>query len=88
MHNPRNNRILASTALALILAIPLVSMAKNDSPIAAAPVPDGCRDTCRDTGRAGFAEAARATATEASEPPAISSGASHEPATSTEQAAQ
>ena len=39
MHNPRyNRRILASTALALVLAVPLVSVAKNDDPsVPAAP---------------------------------------------------
>ncbi len=92
MHNPRNNRILASTALALILAIPLGSMAKNENPPAAAPVAATPAVTPAATLAAMTAEpastqAARATATEASEPPAISSGASPEPATATEQAA-
>ena len=88
MHNPRNNRILASTALALILAIPLGSMAKNENPPAAAPVAATAAATLAATpAEQASTQAARATATEASEPPAISSGASHEPATSTEQAA-
>jgi murein L,D-transpeptidase YcbB/YkuD len=38
MHN-RRYRILASTALALILAVPLVGLAKNNSQPAAVPVP-------------------------------------------------
>ena len=38
MYNPRYNRTLASTALALILAVPLVSVGKNDNPPAAAPM--------------------------------------------------
>jgi hypothetical protein len=38
MYNPRYNGILASTALALILAAPLLSTAKNDEQPAAAPL--------------------------------------------------
>ena len=88
MHNPRNNRILASTALALILAIPLGSMAKNDNPPAAAPVSATPAATLAAMpAEQASTQAARATAIEASEPPAISSGASPEPATATEQAA-
>ena len=87
MYNPRNNRILASTALALILAIPLGSMAKNDNPPAAAPVsatPDAA--LAATAAEQASTQAARANAIEASDPPAISSGASPEPATSKEQA--
>ena len=86
MYHPRNNRILASTALALILAIPLGSMAKNDNPPAAASVsatPDAA--LAATSAEQASTQAARANATEASDPPAISSGAS--PATSKEQAA-
>ena len=75
MHNPRYNRLmLASTALALILAIPLVSMAKNDNPLAVAPMaatPAGETST----------QTTPATAVPADEMPAISNGTSAEPAT-------
>ena len=84
MHNPRYNRvILASTALALILAIPLVGMAKNDNPLAAAPVAAPAAALVEQASP----QTAPATATPADEPRAVSNGTSPEPATSTEQTA-
>ena len=72
MHNPRYNRvIMASTALALILAIPLVGMAKNNSQIAAVPAPPA---------EQAVPESAPATATPANEAPAVSNGAAPEAA--------
>jgi murein L,D-transpeptidase YcbB/YkuD len=80
MHNPRYNRvILASTALALIMAIPLVGMAKNDSQIATAPMAAAPAEQAAP-------QAAPATATPASEPAAISNGTASEPAAAAEQA--
>jgi murein L,D-transpeptidase YcbB/YkuD len=80
MHNPRYNRvILASTALALIMAIPLVGMAKNDSQIATAPM-------AATPAEQAAPQAAPATATPASEPAAISNGTASEPAAAAEQA--
>jgi murein L,D-transpeptidase YcbB/YkuD len=80
MHNPRYNRvILASTALALIMAIPLVGMAKNGSQIATAPM-------AATPAEQAAPQAAPATATPASEPAAISNGAPSEPAAAAEQA--
>jgi murein L,D-transpeptidase YcbB/YkuD len=80
MHNPRYNRvILASTALALIMAIPLVGRAKNDSQIATAPM-------AATPAEQAAPQAAPATATPASEPAAISNGTASEPAAAAEQA--
>ncbi|HEY6704424.1 MAG TPA: hypothetical protein VI010_10020, partial [Xanthobacteraceae bacterium] len=74
MHNPRYNRvILASTALALIMAIPLVGRAKNDSQIATAPM-------AATPAEQAAPQAAPATVTPASEPAAISNGTASEPA--------
>jgi murein L,D-transpeptidase YcbB/YkuD len=80
MSKLRYDRILASTALALILAVPLAGMAKNDNPPAAAP-------TAATAAEPALTPAAPATATQANEPPAISNATSPEPATATEQAA-
>ena len=76
MYNPRYNRVLAGTALALILALPLAGMAaKNDeqpaAPVAANPA----------------AAPAEPAATQANQPPAILNGASAEPAASAERIA-
>ena len=70
MYNRRyNNRILAGTALALILAVPLAVMAKNGNPPAATPVAaTGAEQTATQAAPA-------AVATEANEPSAISTGA-------------
>src|SRR4029453_12006641 len=70
MYNRRyNNRILAGTALALILAVPLAVMAKNDSPPAAVPVAaTGAEQTATQGAPA-------EVATEGNEPSAISTGA-------------
>jgi murein L,D-transpeptidase YcbB/YkuD len=84
MRNPRYNRvILASTALALILAIPLVGMAKNDNPLAAVPM----AATAAAPAEQASTQAAPVTAAEATEAPAISNGTPAEPATSTGQTA-
>jgi murein L,D-transpeptidase YcbB/YkuD len=84
MRNPRYNRvILASTALALILAIPLVGMAKNDNPLAVVPM----AATAAAPAEQASTQAAPVTAAEATEAPAISNGTAAEPATSTGQTA-
>ena len=88
MHNPRyNRRILASTALALVLAVPLVSMAKNDDPSAPA-APNSVIPAATPAEQAST-QAAPATAPEANGPSAVSGGASTEPeqAAATKQAA-
>jgi murein L,D-transpeptidase YcbB/YkuD len=79
MYNRRyNNRILAGTALALILAVPLAVMAKNGNPPAAVPVAaTGAEQTA----------APAAVATEANEPSAISAPAPPAEQTNTEQTA-
>jgi murein L,D-transpeptidase YcbB/YkuD len=84
MHNPRYSRILASTALALILAAPLVSMAKNDNPLAGAS--DNQLGAATPAEQA-LPETAPATAAPASEAPTISNGTLPDAATSVEQAA-
>ena len=79
MYNRRyNNRILAGTALALILAVPLAVMAKNDSPPAAVPMAATGAEQASQQG-------ALVAAPEAKEPPATFTGASPAPATSAEQ---
>jgi murein L,D-transpeptidase YcbB/YkuD len=88
MRNPRYNRvILASTALALILAIPLVGMAKNDNPLAGAPNNQLVGATAAAPAEQASTQAAPAAAAEATEAPAASNGTAAEPATSTEQTA-
>jgi murein L,D-transpeptidase YcbB/YkuD len=81
MSNPRN-RILASTALALILAAPLGYMAKGHLAAMAATAAEPA------TAQFAPANATPATATPVNEPAAISNGATAiEPATSAEPAA-
>jgi murein L,D-transpeptidase YcbB/YkuD len=72
----RRYRILAGTALALILAAPLVGMAKNDNPTAAVPMPSAAQ---------ALPETAPAAATPANE--AIANGAVPDAATFVEQTA-
>jgi murein L,D-transpeptidase YcbB/YkuD len=82
MYNRRyNNRILAGTALALILAVPLAVMAKNDNPPAAAPV------AATGAEQPAMQGAPAAVATEANEPSAISTGAFPAPTPAAEQTA-
>ena len=76
----RRYRILAGTALALILAAPLVGMAKNNSQIAAVPM-------AAPPAEQALPETAPATATPANEAPAVSNGAVPDAATSVEQTA-
>jgi murein L,D-transpeptidase YcbB/YkuD len=80
MYNRRyNNRILAGTALALVLAVPLAVMAKNGNPPAAVPMAaTGAEQTAPQAAPA-------AIATEANEPSAISTGAFPAPAPAAEQ---
>jgi murein L,D-transpeptidase YcbB/YkuD len=88
MRNPRYNRvILASTALALILAIPLVGMAKNDNPLAAAPNSQLAAAPAAAPAEQASTPAAPAAAAEATEAPAISNGTASDAVTSTEQTA-
>jgi murein L,D-transpeptidase YcbB/YkuD len=84
MYNPRYNRILASTALALILALPLVGMAKDDNPPAAARMSATPAATPAEQAST---PAAPAAATTANEPPAASVGVAPEPAAAPEQVA-
>jgi murein L,D-transpeptidase YcbB/YkuD len=78
MYNRRyNNRILAGTALALILAVPLAVMAKNDNPLAVPMAATGAEQPSQ--------QGALVAAPEANEPPATFTGASPAPATSAEQ---
>src|SRR5262245_27534588 len=80
MYNRRyNNRILAGTALALILAVPLAVMAKNGNPPTAVPV------AATGTEQTATQAAPAAVATEANEPSAISTGAFPAPAPAAEQ---
>jgi murein L,D-transpeptidase YcbB/YkuD len=82
MYNRRyNNRILAGTALALILAVPLAVMAKNDNPPAAAPV------AATGAEQPAMQGAPAAVATEGNEPSAISTGAFPAPTPAAEQTA-
>ena len=76
----RRYRILAGTALALILAAPLVGMAKNNSQIAAVPM-------AAPPAEQAVPESAPATATPPSEAPAVSNGAAPEAASAVEPAA-
>ena len=75
----RRYRILAGTALALILAAPLVGMAKNNSQIAAVPM-------AAPPAEQAVPESAPATATPPSEAPAVSNGAAPEAASAVEPA--
>jgi murein L,D-transpeptidase YcbB/YkuD len=84
MLSPRYDHILASTALALILALPLVSMAKDANKLAAAPMAAPMAATSPEQAST---QAAPAIATPASEPSAASNGPPPDPATATEQAA-
>ena len=76
----RRYRILAGTALALILAAPLVGMAKNSSQTAAVPMASPPAEQA-------VPESAPATATPANEAPAVSNGAVPESASPVEPAA-
>jgi murein L,D-transpeptidase YcbB/YkuD len=78
MHN--RYRILAGTALALILAAPLVGMAKNSSQVAAVPM-------AAPPAEQAIPESAPATAAPAVEAPAVSSGAAPDAAAAVEPAA-
>jgi murein L,D-transpeptidase YcbB/YkuD len=80
MRAPRCDRLLANTALALILAAPLVSMAKGTNRLAAASMPaTAAEQTATQT--------APAAAAPANEPQAVSDGTPPDPATATEQTA-
>ncbi|HEY6993405.1 MAG TPA: L,D-transpeptidase family protein [Xanthobacteraceae bacterium] len=88
MYNPRYNRILAGTALALILAVPLAGMAaKNDEPAAAPASAPPAATPAEPAATPPSMQTAPAAATQANEPPAISTGASPVPAAATEQPA-
>jgi L,D-transpeptidase YcbB len=87
MYNHRYNRILAGTALALILALPLAGLAKNDDPAAAAPTAATPSVAPAAATPAEPASPPAATATQANEPPAISGGAAPAPAAASEQPA-
>jgi murein L,D-transpeptidase YcbB/YkuD len=80
MRGPRYDRIFASTALALILAASLGSMAKDANQFVAVPMGAPPAEPAS-------TQAAPATATPANQSPAVSEGTPHEPATATEQAA-
>ncbi len=89
MYNPRYNRILASTALAVILAAPLAVMAKNNSQVADVPMgaAPSALPVAATPAEQAPAQAAPAAATPAEETPAISNGTSADPAAATEQTA-
>ena len=80
MLNARYDRILAGTALALILALPLVGMANDANKLAAAPMAATSPEQAS-------TQAAPAIPTPASEPSAASDGTPPEPAVASEQAA-
>src|SRR5215471_374044 len=80
MRGPRYDRILASTALTLILAAPLGSMAKDANMLAASPMAATPVDLVS-------TPAAPATAAPAPAPAAATSGAPADPAAATEQTA-
>jgi L,D-transpeptidase YcbB len=80
MRSPRYDRILASTALVLILAAPLGSIAKDANELAAAPM-------AATPAEEASTPTAPATATPANEPPAVSDGTPPDPATAAEQTA-
>ena len=80
MHNPRHYRILASTALALVLAIPFGSMAIDPSTSTAAPM-------AGTTAEQAPAQAAPAMENPANDPPAALVGPPANLATATEQTA-
>jgi murein L,D-transpeptidase YcbB/YkuD len=88
MYNPRYNRVLAGTALALILALPLAGMAaKNDDQPTAAPAAAPAATPAEPAATQPATPAAPAAATRTNEPPAISIGAAAEPASVAEQIA-
>src|SRR5712691_4072840 len=80
MRHPHNNRILASTALALVLAIPLGGMAINPDKLAAAP---GAETPAEQSPT----QAPPAPALLANDRPAASIDTPANPATATEQTA-
>ena len=88
MYNPRYNRVLAGTALALILALPLAGMAaKNDDQPTAAAAATPAATPAEPAAAQPATPAAPAAATQANEPPAISIGAAADPASVAEQIA-
>ncbi len=85
MYNPRYNRVLASTALALILAVPLAGMAaKNDEQGAAAPTSAMPNASPAATPAATPAETSTATPAEPAAPQSATQAAPAAPAQANE----
>jgi murein L,D-transpeptidase YcbB/YkuD len=87
MYNLRYNRVLAGTALALILALPLAGLAAKNDDQPATPTATPAATPAEPAATQPATPATPAAVTQANEPQAISIGAAAEPATIAEQIA-